>query len=174
MNTQTNDNTILQNNINQLLKEDISKNRNDLSQETLIEGNSKEDSQKIITDANNYFLVKILSPEVKENEQKKREHKDKLIELIENFLKVQLKILVGLIFITLVTIFLFHFLQNDFEIEYFKLVIGIVGVYITSVVVELIAMLKYVVENVFDTSITKLVELFRTNYNDNRKEWEEN
>ena len=146
MNTQTNDNTILQNNINQLLKEDISKNRNDLSQETLIEGNSKEDSQKIITDANNYFLVKILSPEVKENEQKKREHKDKLIELIENFLKVQLKILVGLIFITLVTIFLFHFLQNDFEIEYFKLVIGIVGVYITSVVVELIAMLKYVVE----------------------------
>ena len=38
--------------------------------------------------------------------------------------------------------------------------------YITSVVVELIYMLKYIVHNVFDTSISDLVKLFKE---DNKK-----
>lgn len=36
-----------------------------------------------------------------------------------------------------------------------------VSIYITSVVIELIAMLKCIVTNVFDTSITSLVELYK-------------
>lgn len=58
-------------------------------------------------------------------------------------------------------IFVFHGLNNDLDLEYIKEIIKFISLYITSVVVELVAMLKYIVKNVFDTSITGLVEFYK-------------
>lgn len=66
-----------------------------------------------------------------------------------------------LLFGIIVMIFVFHGLDNDLELTYIEIIIKFVGIYITSVVVELIAMLKYIVSNVFDTTITGLVEMYK-------------
>lgn len=118
-------------------------------------------SDKIIDNANTYFLIKILSPEITKNEDKKREHKDSLINIVKTFLIVQFCILFALIFGVLAMIFVFHGLNNELSLDYIKEIIKFVSLYITSVVVELIAMLRYIVSNVFDTSITGLVEFYK-------------
>ena len=126
--------------------------------------------------ANKYFLVKVLSPEITKNEEKKREHKDKLISIIKYFLLFQF-LIISLLLIGIVTmIFVFHGLGNDLEISYIDIIIKFVSVYITSVVAELIAMLHYIVSKVFDTSITGLVEIYKdaTNTKNDRLKEQEN
>ncbi len=117
-------------------------------------------NDKIISNSNNYFLVKVLSPQIKANEKKKRKHKQIMLNVIVLFLKVQFVMLFLLVTGTLVTFFVFHGLHNDISNETFKIIIGFLGVYITSIVVELIYIAKFIVVNVFDTSIDGLVKLF--------------
>lgn len=114
----------------------------------------------IISDSNNYFLLKVLSPQIQENEEKKRIHKEVMLNTIVLFLKVQFILLFVLVFGTLLAVFIFHGLRNDLTDETFKIIIGFLGVYISSIIVELIYIVKYIVVNVFDTSIDGLVKLF--------------
>lgn len=114
----------------------------------------------IISDSNNYFLLKVLSPQIQENEKKKREHKDIMLKVIVRFLEVQFVMLFLLVAGTLGAFFAFHGFQNDIPDETFKIIISFLGIYITSIVVELICIAKYIVVNVFDTSIDGLVKLF--------------
>lgn len=58
-------------------------------------------------------------------------------------------------------VFIFHGLRNDLDINYLEVIIKFISIYITSVVAELIAMLYFIVSNVFDTSITGLVEVYK-------------
>lgn len=58
----------------------------------------------------------------------------------------------------------FSFKENS-NIETIKILLTFVSAYITSVVIELIAILKYIVKNVFDTSIAELVKIFKENEN---------
>lgn len=128
---------------------------------------------KLIDNANTYFLIEILSPQLSANESKKREHKNQLIKIVKIFLIFQFLLLLFLLVGTLVMIFVFHALKNDLKLSYINAIVKFIGFYITSVVVELIAMLNYIVSNVFDTSITGLVELFKdatSNSNTNNKE----
>ena len=126
-----------------------------------VESDKEEAPKGIIDNSNNYFLIKILSPEITENENKKRKHKDTLINMIKIFLISQLCV-VGILTIGIITmVFVFHGLANDIALKYINMMFKFVSVYITSVVVELIAMLNYVVKNVFDTSITQLVESYK-------------
>lgn len=147
------------NDVDILFKNIISEKKNDFERESL--KSTSDLSDKVIDDANKYFLVKILSPEITNNEDKRRKHKDKLISIVKTFLVAQFIILSLLLFGTLTMIFVFHGLGNDLELSYIEIIIKFISVYITSVVVELIAMLKYIVSNVFDTSITGLVEIYR-------------
>ena len=91
--------------------------------------------------------------------------------MIQIFLVAQF-FLVGALLLGIITmIFVFHWRKNDISVEYINIIIKFVSAYITSVVVELIAMLKYVVKNVFDTSITGLVQLYRdANIKDEEKQ----
>lgn len=114
----------------------------------------------IISDSNNYFLLKVLSPQIRKNEEKKRTHKDTMLRVIVLFLEVQFVMLFFLVAGTLTAFFVFHALHNDISDETFKIIISFLGVYITSIVVELIYIAKYIVVNVFDTSIDGLVKLF--------------
>lgn len=121
----------------------------------------KEDQQNIIDNANEYVLLKTLSPEITKNEEKKREHKDILMKIVQSFLIAQFCFVAFVLIGTFVMIFVFHGTKNDLKLEYFNLIIKCISVYITSVVVEFIAMLRYIVRNVFDKSITGLVASFK-------------
>lgn len=140
------------------------------------EKKNKQDSKhkkdlvdEIIDNVNKYFLIKILSPEITNNEEKKRLHKDHLIDIVKKFLVFQFILLVLMVPGTIISTFIFHALGNDIPIDYLEMLIKFISVYITSVVVELIAMLNYIVSNVFDTSITTLVELYRDATNNESK-----
>ena len=66
--------------------------KNDFESEDTNKINDKDNEKladKVVDNANKYFLVKILSPEITENEKKKREHKDELINIVKIFLIVQ-------------------------------------------------------------------------------------
>lgn len=54
-----------------------------------------------------------------------------------------------------------HVTSNPFSDSTLQIIFTFIGAYITSVVVELIAILKYIVKNVFDTSIAGMVNNFR-------------
>lgn len=110
----------------------------------------------IINSVNSAVLLDYLSPEIKNNEEVKRNHKYILIVLVTIFLVFQFKT-VHSMSISIMT----YATKDGANIEILKLLIGFVSAYITSVVVELIAILKYVVKRVFDTSIKELIELFK-------------
>ncbi len=152
--------------INDVLRKESIKGQNDFGEEvesekTFIEENSEDIADKIIVNANQYFLIKILSPEINKNEDKKRNHKDKLISIVKIFLICQFIVLMCLLFGVTIMIFVFHGLKNDLDLAYIESIIKFISVYITSVVAELIAMLYFIVSNVFDTSITGLVEIYK-------------
>lgn len=152
--------------LSDIFRSESSDRKNDFENESdndiRIENESSEDiTNKIIDNANKYFLVKVLSPQIEKNEAKKREHKNVLIQIVKSFLIFQFVIILILLFGIIIMIFVFHGFNNDLELSYLEKIINFVSIYITSVVVELIAMLKYIVANVFDTSITSLVELYK-------------
>ena len=123
---------------------------------------SKEkETAEIIKNANQKFLLDVLSPEIKENEKKKREHKDTLMTAVSWFLGGQfvfVALMVGVLFYAFIKC---HMNGKPFSDDTMQMCFTFVGAYITSVVVELIAILRCIVKNVFDTSIAGLVEAFR-------------
>lgn len=137
-----------------------SQKQNDFKDEQII-NNDSGISEGIIDNVNKYFLIKILSPELEANEDKKRKHKDSLVNIVRNFLYIHFVVLALLLFLIIGFIFYFHYTNNDLDISYINTIIKFVTVYIASVIAEVIAMLKYIVSNVFDTSISGLVELYK-------------
>lgn len=130
---------------------------NDLKneQEVHISKASKDD---VIKNANNKVLIDYLSPEIRENEKAKRLHKFVLLGLLASFLVIQ--------FISVYSMsakIVEYAITNDSRYEIVKALLAFISAYITSVVVELIAILNYIVKNVFDSSIADLVKIFKDN-----------
>lgn len=121
----------------------------------------RSSTNKIINNANNKFLLEVLSPEIKENEQRKRKHKDWLMIAMGIFLLLQFLIIAIIIAYSGFHIIHCHINGHPFSDETLKIIIGFIVTYITSVVVELIAILKYIVKNVFDTSIVGMANDFK-------------
>lgn len=125
----------------------------------------KEANESIIKNVNHWFLVNIISPEIQKNEEKKRIHKKILLCFVVLFLILQFGFLGYLIYWVFNNIFTFYktgIVINDSTVKiFFTFVSG----YITSIVVELIAMLRYIVKNVFDTSVSGLANAFKENNN---------
>lgn len=132
--------------------------------------NDEQDFDGLIDNSNKLFLIKILSPEITRNEDKKRSHKDELIDLVTVFLKSQFRIVSILMLGTISAIMLFHMFKNPMDVLIIETIFKYIALYITSVVIELITMLKFIVENVFDTSITTLVELYKDRKTDEVKD----
>lgn len=124
-------------------------------------GQEKNETGEIIKNANNKFLIEVLSPEIRQNEEKKRHHKDVLMVEVAIFLSVQFLVLFSIVGYTLWAIIHCHQNKIPFTDSTIQIIFTFVAGYITSVVVELIAILKYIVTNVFDTSISGLVETFK-------------
>lgn len=116
----------------------------------------KTQSKDLIKNVNNQFLIDILSPEIVKNEESKRFHKAILLTLLSAFILIQFGSVIY--FTNRVTLYA---VGKSASAEMVKILFTFLSAYITSVVVELIAILRYIVKNVFDTSIAELVKMFK-------------
>lgn len=121
----------------------------------------KSSSSNIIQNANNKVLIDVLSPQVVENEKTKRIHKYILLAIVGAFIVIQFLLTFYLISSTYNFIFEAYKENGTINTHLINLLFAFLTGYITSVVVELIYMLKFMVQNVFDTSISDLVKIFK-------------
>lgn len=129
----------------------------------IVEESNKLTTESIIKNANNKFLLDVLSPEIRENEKKKRKHKDWLMVAMGCFLFLQFVVVMIMVFYSGYWIVKSHITQNPFSDSTIQLIFTFISAYITSVIIELIAILRYIVKNVFDTSIAGMVNKFSDN-----------
>lgn len=119
-------------------------------------------TEDFVQSVNERVLLERLAPEISKNEKLKRKHKNKLIAYLAHFLCAQFFIMFVFIMMVLISIIVFHAMGNDFSEQTEKMIFAFFGTYITSVIVELIYILTYIVKNVFDTSISGLMHDFKT------------
>ena len=142
--------------------EDDLNNIENNSDSTGIETSKDEtDSINTISDVNNKVLLDTLSPEVSKNEITKRVHKYILIGVLFLFLIIQF-VTVAIISYQIIQ----YGIQPEANIDILNSLLKYAGVYITSVIVELVAILKYIVQNVFDSSLSDLVKVFKETKNE--------
>lgn len=106
----------------------------------------------------------VLAPELSRNEELKRSQKEKLMDKINKLISFQFKAMVVIIAILLIIIAFSNRVFN-LDKEIIKELISFLRFYITAIIAELIAILFFIVKNVFDKSI---IELFSNFDNDNR------
>ena len=127
---------------------------------------------KLTNAMNNDFAMKsrvyeeVLAPELVENEKLKREQKKTLMNNIFKILKWQFIMTYIFVIIGLISVILSELINIKESLALAS--ISFVKFYITSIIVELIAILFFIVKNVFDTSITDLF----SNFDKNNKEKE--
>lgn len=142
------------------------------SEQTVNIEKSKEDSDDNtdIAEMNVLFSLReriyehVLSPQLQENEKLKRMHKTVLMYNIFKILKYQFIFTYLFVLVLLGSIIFSKFLVLDSVL--IKSIIRFVEFYITSIVVELISILFFIVRSVFDKSI---VSLF-SNFDNSKKE----
>ena len=123
----------------------------------------KKRNDTIIKNANNWFLINVLSPEIQMNEQRKRKHKDWLMWIMGGFIFLQFVMVASMVIYSGYHIIDAQVKGTPFDNSTIKIIFTFIGTYITSVIVELIAILKYIVKNVFDTSVAGMVNNFKDN-----------
>lgn len=135
--------------------------------------NDKKDSDNTksdIDEMNAYFELrhkiyeKVLSPQLEKNEELKRIHKNVLMTNIFKILKWQFIFTYVFVSALLIAVVLSKNLFQ-LDIKIIKIIVKFIEFYITSIVVELIAILFFIVRNVFDKSI---VDLFK-NFDDTQR-----
>ena len=134
----------------------------------------QEETKKLVNVVNTRFATvnklyeNVLAPELMKNEDLKRSQKKDLMDKIFSILKGQFIATYICVFGIIVMIACSKMLGlSDISI---KQIIGFMEFYITSIVAELIAILFFIVKNVFDKSI---VDLFK-NFDSDKTEDEEN
>lgn len=130
---------------------------NDLQKEVNANTNiSNLGNNNFIKNVNNQVLINFLSPEISNNEKAKRIYKIILISTLLLFIIAQF-----------CSVYIFTNKAINYTVletansQIVKELFLFISAYITSIVVELIAILKYIVQNVFDTSIAELIKLFK-------------
>lgn len=117
-----------------------------------------------IRDMNNRFKLSqkiyedVLAPQLEENEKLKRDQKKTLIKKLFNLLFFQF--IVTYIFVLMLILSIIFSGQLDLSEKIILNLIKFIEFYITSIVVELISILFFIVKNVFDTSIVELLKGF--------------
>ncbi|MCU6687231.1 hypothetical protein OCV99_11895 [Dorea acetigenes] len=110
----------------------------------------------VLFEMKSYIYQKVLGPELQENESLKREQKKALMNNIFKILKWQFIFTYVFVTVLLAAVLFSAFLK--IEASTISTIIKFIQFYITSIVVELISILFFIVKSVFDKSI---VELFR-------------
>ncbi len=119
---------------------------------------------KLVTDINDAFASKqrlyenVLAPQLQQNEELKRTQKKELTKKVFEILKWQFIATYGFVLIIIIIIAASSWLQLSDTI--IGRIIDFIQFYITSIIAELIAILFFIVKNVFDTSIVDLFKNF--------------
>lgn len=100
----------------------------------------------------------VLSPQLEKNEELKRTQKEKLMDKLFEILKVQFWFTYIFVLVLIISVIFSGFIKIEQNLVIN--VIRFVEFYITSVVAELIAILFFIVKNVFDKSIVELIKDF--------------
>lgn len=116
----------------------------------------------IVVYSNNEALGDAVTTEITKNEEKKREHKDLLLKLVAWFLGLQFGLFFLLLSGVIVMIVVAHMVKMDFSMDVINSVFDMLKMYLTSIIVEMISMLYFIVRNVFDTTIPDLAKQFAT------------
>ena len=136
--------------------------------------------QEDINDMNSYFLMKkriyeeTLAPELKENEKTKRNHKDIVVNKLFKLLKWQFiaTYIFTFLMITMISLSSILSISNNVLESMFSFM----KFYITSILAELVAILFFIVKQVFDKSIVELFKNFdkdqQQNISDNKEQKE--
>lgn len=120
-----------------------------------------------VSEMNLYFLMRekiytdTLSPQLVLNEEKKRTHKDIVVGKLFSILKWQFIATYIFTFILIVAIVFGGYFKTDSEM--LKYMFDFLKFYITSILAELIAILFFIVKQVFDKSIFELFKNFDKN-----------
>lgn len=124
---------------------------------------SNLDVGSFVEEENKRYLSDAVTIEVAKNEEKKRLHKDKLLKSVTWFLGIQFGLffilLSGVIVMTIVA----HMINNPFEADLRDAIFDLLKIYLTSIIVEMISMLYFIVRNVFDTTIPELAKIIAGN-----------
>ena len=121
-------------------------------------------NENYIRDMNNRFKLSqkiyedVLAPQLEENEKLKRDQKKTLIKKLFNLLFFQF--IVTYIFVLMLILSIIFSGKLDLSEKIILNLIKFIEFYITSIVVELISILFFIVKNVFDTSIVELLKGF--------------
>nr|DAU86629.1 MAG TPA: hypothetical protein [Caudoviricetes sp.] len=147
----------------------INKIKNDL---TNIESNNIDlspaqtvDANQIIANNNTMTIAEAIPHEITKNEEKKREHKDLLLKIVMWFLGLQFGLFFLLLTGVIVCLIIGHMTNKPFPIEMTTMIFDMLKIYLTSIIVELISMLYFIVKNVFDTTIPDLAKQLTNNKN---------
>lgn len=122
-----------------------------------VELNVHSEEDAIVADLNQQFAMKqrlyeqVLAPQLKENEDLKREHKGVLMTNIFKILKWQFIFTYIFVFTIIIAVLFSSYLGITEKLAMEG--ISFIKFYITSIIVELISILFFIVKNVFDTSI---------------------
>lgn len=135
-----------------------------IPEEVTIKIEEPKSISKDVQDMNNAFKLSeliykdVLSPQLSENEQLKREHKTLLMNNIFKILKWQFIFTYVFVALLLGSILLSGVLSisENMLIE----IIGFVKYYIGAIVIELLSILLFIVKSVFDKSIVDLIKDF--------------
>ena len=138
---------------------------NDIPNNPMVELATPDLDSEIIADMNEAFAMKqrlyekVLAPQLSKNEELKRDHKNRLMDNIFKILKWQF---IATYIFVIIAIFVVGY-SSIFSSKSEKLVlelISFVKFYITAIIAELISILFFIVQNVFDTSIVDLFKNF--------------
>lgn len=100
----------------------------------------------------------VLSPQLRKNEELKRNQKEKLMNELFKILKIQFIFTYVFVLVLIVGTLGSSFFSISEDIV--ESIIKFLEFYITSIVVELLSILFFIVKNVFDTSIVDLIKDF--------------
>ena len=112
----------------------------------------------VLFEMKSYIYQKVLGPELQENESLKREQKKALMNNIFKILKWQFIFTYVFVTVLLAAVLFSAFLK--IEASTISTIIKFIQFYITSIVVELISILFFIVKSVFDKSIVELFSNF--------------
>lgn len=119
---------------------------------------------KIVTDINDAFASKqrlyenVLAPQLEQNEELKRKQKQELTKKVFTILKWQFIATYVFVLVIIIIIAASNWLKLSDAI--IGRIIDFIQFYITSIIAELIAILFFIVKNVFDKSIVDLFSNF--------------
>ncbi len=146
------------------LRQLVTSNKKNTLERRISKETNIKSSEELINGVNDKVLLDVLSPEVMENEKTKRRQKWCLLFCLAAFLVIQFWAVYKF-----TNLIIQYSVGDDAEEKIVDLLLKFDVAYITSVIIELIAILKYIVKSVFDASITELIKIFKSNSSEEEK-----